>query len=718
MVDALPPVLASPPWAARRDDPEPVVVKGLKPPPPRAAWAPGEREEWASAAGAPPPSPDWEDALAQQGRGRLFNRHAQVTLFKHGPADRLVPLLAKWRPEIDFQKRPMEPIVARFGVDAVAPAVHAAKRRPVEGGPALLPFLDARVARLVAGWLPGRGDEARETARSWLVRHGVEAVPYLLPDALGVRESLREKAGTALRVLAAAYSPERVIEAAPDHGPAVAAIVAGVPRLDPGDPWLIRLVDPPAPVAWTDAPTLPPVTLGGTALAPETAAHLVTMLALSTPDRPFPGLAEVRAACEPGSLAAFAWALFERWEAAGAPPDGVWALTGLGVLGDDTTVRRLTPIIRAWPGQTLHHRAVRGLDVLAAIGTDTALAHLDGIARKVKFKALQAEAGSKIRQVAARLGLTDEQLADRLVPRFGLDGAGTLILDYGPRRFTVGFDEQLRPYVTDEAGRLRKSLPKPGAKDDPALAPAAHQRFADLKKDVRAVAAIQVRRLEAAMLTGRRWEAGEFREHLVGHPLLWHLVRRLVWTSGGVAFRVAEDGTFADVHDDAVTLAGPAAEVALVHPLHLGGDLAAWAEVFADYEILQPFPQLGRTVRALTTEESAAWRLPRFEGITVPTGALLALEKRGWERGAPEDNGTQNWIEYGTGSARVVLSLHLGIQIGDPFGRDHDTVTAVWITDRPSRFLPADGSGRTFAELEPVTASEIITDLENLTQST
>src|SRR5690606_22716523 len=110
-----------------------------------------------------------------------------------------------------------------------------------------------------------------------------------------------------------------------------------------------------------------------------------------------------------------------------------------------------------------------------------------------------------------------------------LEADGRTVLDYGRRRFVVGFDEQLRPYVADEDGTRRKDLPKPGATDDQTLAPAAYHRFAALKKDVRTVARDQIRRLEQAMVMQRRWTADEFRALFVAHPLLWHLVRRLVW---------------------------------------------------------------------------------------------------------------------------------------------------------------------------------------------
>jgi hypothetical protein len=66
---------------------------------------------------------------------------------------------------------------------------------------------------------------------------------------------------------------------------------------------------------------------------------------------------------------------------------------------------------------------VTGLDVLAAIGSDVALMHLNGIAQKVKFKGLQEKARAKIDQLAQARGLSAEELADRLVPDLGLDEA-------------------------------------------------------------------------------------------------------------------------------------------------------------------------------------------------------------------------------------------------------------------------------------------------------
>jgi hypothetical protein len=52
---------------------------------------------------------------------------------------------------------------------------------------------------------------------------------------------------------------------------------------------------------------------------------------------------------------------------------------------------------------------------------------------------------------------------------------------------------------------------------------------------------------------------------------------------------VAEDPTFADVDDKARALPS-GITVGVAHPWRIVLDRAAWASVFADYAIIQPFP--------------------------------------------------------------------------------------------------------------------------------
>ncbi|MDI2129629.1 DUF4132 domain-containing protein [Yinghuangia seranimata] len=716
-VAALPEALVSPPWA-RPGAGKPAYTPLSLTPPALAylAWQPGEREEWAAM--RRPYSigyrsePRWDDVDS-------LDDDQKYDLFVREPVEKVAYHVAAWRPGDDYHPAEMfQCMVGRFGDTAIPMALHLI-RRSARYEPVLAPLVTLDVARRMAQRLSAKTADVRASGKAWLDRHAHDAVALLIPDAVGKPNADAHAAGNALRYLAESQGPDLVKAAAAEYGPeavdAIAAVLAA-------DPLVIALpARMPKLPSWAAPHSLAQVQLrdGAGGLPEEAVRHLLTTLAVSEPGNPYPTLAEIQEACTPDSLAAFAWSLFEAWRLSGMPAKESWALTALGTLGDDEVVRRLDPIIRAWPGEGAHKRAVDGLSVLAAIGTDIALMHLHGISQRVKFTALKARAKELIAEVADGLGLTADQLADRLVPDFGLDASGSTTVDYGTRRFTVGFDEQLKPYVLDQDGKRRKDLPAPGARDDAELAPAERKRYATLKKDVRTAASDTIRRLEAAMVTGRTWTAAEFRDLLVGHPLVGHLTRRLVWlaeTDGGpVTFRVAEDRTYADGADDALTVPDTAA-VRIPHPLELGDGLAVWSEVFADYEILQPFAQLGRQVFRLTDEEAAAERLTRFEGVAVPTRAVLGLVHRGWERGPALDNGVEQWIARRlTDDLYVVGTYEQGISTGfvEEFDGDQ-TFEGVWVATQPAEYFRAWEKRRP-SDLPPVAASEIIADLTWLT---
>ena len=740
VADEVPPFLATPPW--RREDgpkavePEPKAVAGLKVAlPTRVVWAEQDAEKAADAAPANPRRDyaatateiasrmnagvldDWGDRLASE-------------LFSCGPVEPGRELLIRWRPAFDWAVEDrLWPILRRFGADAVPALVHNARKvGPREAGTLLLPLLDIEAARLMAAWF-ARLKTGREAATAWFDRHGADAAVLLIPDAVGKPGRGRAAAAAALRHLAAAL-PELVELARTEYGADAAEAVRAILAADSTAP------PPPAPPtlpSWLDLAALPQVLLrGGQAALPDEATRaLLEAFALTAAPEPVPGLAEnlrtTLDALDPVTVAEFCWEAFSAWRAATHPPRQAWALSVLGLVGDDRTAERLTPLIKAWPGESGHHRATAGLDVLADIGTDQALQLLSDIASRVRFKALKDAAVGKIAQVAAQRGLTGEQLADRLVPDLGLDADGGLWLGYGPRRFRVGFDEQLKPFVTDEAGKRRKDLPSPNAEDDAELAAAARAGFAALKKQARTVAGTEIRRLEAALVEQRAWTAEEFNTLLLTHPLLRHVVRRLLWVAApvgdtGVAtregFRVAEDGTLANLADEAYALP-PDATVRLAHPLAWPQGLAAWGEVFADYEILQPFQQLDRPVYKLADEERGGHRLTRFEGRTVPIGRVLGLTGQGWRRSPAQDNGIENCITKRLGDELyLVIDLDDGIPVGYVTAdwAAEQTLEAVYLSDRAEVYHQGrrkDSSLR-FADLDPLTACELLGQLTRL----
>jgi hypothetical protein len=701
---------------------KPDVVEGLAPPGDvRVDWAPGERDRWRARAdgggrvmvpgpnGMWVPTEDWALLLSHYQSGKLKSFH-HLFFFALAPPALVRPHLATFRPEHLWSAEAwLERIVGFHELDALPVALYAATASPASHASLLLPFESAEIAALMADWCV-RLKSVRPAVLAWLRRHP-GAARGLVPAAVGPPGRARRDAEAALRALAQLGHREAVLQAASGYGERARSAVEKALDLDPLDVVPPRI---PALPSWTDPALLPQIALadGTAALSEVSVKHVCTLLAVSRPGDVHPGVEVLRQTCDRASLAEFAWALFEKWQSAGAPSKEGWVLDGLGWVGDDETVRRLSPLIRAWPGEAGHARAVAGLEVLAAIGTDVALMHLNGIAEKVKFRGLRAKAAEKIEELARELNLTTEELADRLVPGLGLDADGSMTLDYGPRRFVVGFDEQLRPYVADEGGARRRDLPAPGTKDDPTLAPQARHLFAGLKKDVRTIAGDQIRRLEGAMVLQRRWSAAQLRALFIEHPLLWHICRRLVWATFDdrgaltVSFRVAEDRTLADVEDAELDLSDDAV-VGIAHPLHLGESVKRWSDLLADYEILQPFPQLGREVYRLTDVELDADVVSRFEGAKVETTRVLGLERYGWERGEAQDGGVQTWIErLLPGDLTAQIWLDPGIVAGAATEWKEQTLHDVAVICAGDRLRLGD--------LDEVTTSELLRDLASL----
>ncbi|WUH97029.1 DUF4132 domain-containing protein [Spirillospora sp. NBC_00431] len=672
------------------------------------------------------PEAEYEDAVARVGarRGDPWRR---------GTASYLLPTEAAWLAE-SFGDC-MRVLDTEFLLSVLSTAAHVDRVHWMMGTPAVLGTL---LDGLGSDALPLFGREiSNATTPGPDVLKGLLAIPDegifdILLNRMGdkgmpavMQEAAERYPALAVRALAAQageattrgvqaagllrgllYAGPGLAEEAPPG--AVEALLPGPAVPDAGDLPGVLAGRPArgAKVDWADPTLLPRIrTRDGDRALPVSATRCLLNL-LANDD---PGVAAAREFCDRHSLAEFSWALFQRWFALGAPTRHKWAMAQLGLIGDDTTVRRLSPLIRAWPGEGRSARAAAALDVLARIGSDVALTHLFELTRRGKYKSLKATAVRKIDEIAAARGITQEALADRAVPGFGLDARGTLVLDYGPRRFTVTFDEQLVPLVVEPNGKIRKSAPKPGPKDDPALAPAAHALFTGLKKDLRTIADQEIKRLELAMTTRRTWTPDDFRALFVAHPLLGHIVRRLVWiTDAGAAFRVAEDRTYADVKDDPFTPA-PDARVGIAHPILLDGDVGAWSELFADYEILQPFEQLGRPVHRLTGDERAARRLARVEGLVLPYGKAKGHSQGRWE--SVDENGefAGGWLaRRDPAGVYVVASLSPGLYSYMYGEGDDQEITTLWAGRAPAR-TPREPLP--LGEVDPVTMSEAIHDL-------
>jgi hypothetical protein len=403
--------------------------------------------------------------------------------------------------------------------------------------------------------------------------------------------------------------------------------------------------------AFADPSKLPPPKLNEGEPLPEDAVRaLCEMLRFSPLARPYAGVREVRAACDAESLDAFAMALFQAFRDAGEDPRETWALESCGKIGGDGAAREMATRVRSWargaepprhgwedgrnvvvsPGSREWAYARTGCAVLAAIGTDVSRMILEDLAKSAVQAWLRKEAHNVLGDEEGELA---HDAVDAPVPTVGLDPDGSATFDLGTRVYRVHFNEGLAPYLTDAAGARVDSFPRSRKEDDPKKYADAKERYTSLSKDSKIVARYQTALLASMMCTQRPFTAAQFVERFVQHPLLRHLGRRIIWSASpgnaSATFRIAEDSTFADVHDKAVDLQGR--EVTVAHPILMDAEMrAAWQTILHDYQLMQPFPQLSRELYVRSASEIGEHDLPRAVGAKTSRGRLFQMGRRGW----------------------------------------------------------------------------------------
>lgn len=445
-----------------------------------------------------------------------------------------------------------------------------------------------RVAQL---WFTCRPERA--AAEEWMQTFAPIATYGLLPFVLGPPGTSRTIGTAGLRFLWKTVGEDRgekIVERwCADAGQAAPEVVPGVLAiLNAGPRWECPASAPSAPTFLTLS-ALPALHLkqelrDGSQLSETARKHLVEMMIFAgeiggDQTQEYVGAAEVREALEPGSLEAFSWAVYETWSALGSSTRTSWPVGQLVLFGGRNTAHRLGAQIRSLATEKSVERALDATVVLARLPRNAGLLHLHGLMESAKSERVKGRAKELLKLAAHARGLNLDALLDGLVP-----------------------EVDLTPEGRAEAEVATKA---------------------------------QCKHLERAMCEGRTWPVQVFRDRFLAHSFLRSIAAGLVWSqtlpgSARVLFRVAEDASLADLHDAPITL-HPDALIGIPHALSLSAEeCAAWGQVWADYELTQPFPQLGREAFVLTPEERAAPVLTRLIGLHGETALFFALEQRGW----------------------------------------------------------------------------------------
>ena len=158
----------------------------------------------------------------------------------------------------------------------------------------------------------------------------------------------------------------------------------------------------------------------------------------------------------------------------------------------------------------------------------------------------------------------------------------------------------------------------------------------------------------------------------------------------------------------------------MVHPLHLNdAQKSAWGEIFGDYEIVPPFPQLGRSIHRLEKDELNATELTRYEGIKLPAPTMVyGLENRGWTRGLGVDNGAFDEHSKQFPGCNVTAVVHYDGMVGFGYIQPDESLSFercyfVVGLRKPSGYVRQEAM-LPLGEVDPIAVSEVLSDLSTL----
>ena len=277
---------------------------------------------------------------------------------------------------------------------------------------------------------------------------------------------------------------------------------------------------------------------------------------------------------------------------------------------------------------------------------------------RFRTPSIRKEAEKYVHLMAERKGWTIDELQERTLPTGGFDENRTLNLDFGPRKFTVLLGKNLNLTIRNEDGKVLKSLPAPGAKDDEELSEEAKKAFNTAKRAVNAVKKRESARLHEAMLTQRTWTYCDWERYLNRHPIASLYIQRMVWAvlppnDGGEkvegeqvggekvegerkkevrmaaqTFRPLEDSSLTDLNDE-VVLIDDDSILGIAHTMILSEEeRIGWLTHMKDYQISPILDQFPETVRTLEEELENEVMIPSYKGMIINGVKLGRLVKK------------------------------------------------------------------------------------------
>ncbi len=396
-----------------------------------------------------------------------------------------------------------------------------------------------------------------------------------------------------------------------------------------------------------------------------------------------------------------------------------FALALVGTFAD----AKVVPAIEKIAIDDRNENACHTLGLISGESAMDAARALDRIMKvyRVKYPNVRGAAEEAFDAIAERMGKTPFELADAMIPDFGMKN-GRVALKGLKDVFATIDDHQKVAFVDAKSVPVKKA---PTAKSSPAV-----KELVDTVKE----SARQLKNnLEYYLIVRRRWDLPAFSEFFETNPLALSFARGFVWGSyeGGKlaqAFRVTKDAEHVGVDGKVVKLAKNA-QIALVHPLEIDAAARAkWIAAMAAAQIEPAFAQLDRPTFMPNDDERARAKCFRFEDKELASLTFKGrAERRGWRRGSVIDSGEvsayrkvfpHDKIEVfiGTEGMNVTSYADAGeVTLKDLFFvRPGAVVTGSYTYDEPRD--ENDDRLIRMSDVPPIVFSEVVADLTAITK--
>ena len=313
---------------------------------------------------------------------------------------------------------------------------------------------------------------------------------------------------------------------------------------------------------------------------------------------------------------------------------------------------------------TRRHQIEAILSALANSNDPIVIQLLLSVARRHRTNSVQEKARSLVEEIAERNGWTQDELADRTIPTAGFETNGRQVLQLGSRELIVKLSSDLKVILENEQGKTLKSLPAARQDDDPEQVKQAKKDFSSSKKELKQVVDLQGKRLYEAMCVEREWAYAEWKEYLLDHPVMRHLVQKLVWKfSDGdksVWARPTAELELIDIEDEECNPSSTT-KVSVAHASQLSSkEGKAWIKHFKEEKIKPLFGQFEQPTHELSSDDIKSTSLNYHKGWMTDAFTLRGiLTKRGYQRGDAEDGGyfTHYYKDFRTLDLRVVIEF-------------------------------------------------------------